>query len=152
MGENIFERFNSLFGEEGLAGLRADVANAASNDGDFVDVPHGDYEVKVTKIELGATGEKSKTPGRPMAKIWLIQSVFVMLVVMKKSFTKYSRNNCKFLQAKIVYIFTFMASPTLLLPIVQQKLMPVKSFIIRQSQPSTRLYLIQFRMVKFRSN
>ena len=70
MGENIFEKFNNLFGAEGLAGLKQDVANAASNTGDFVEVPKGEYEVKVVKIELGETGEKSKNPGMPMAKVW----------------------------------------------------------------------------------
>ena len=67
MGENIFERFNSMID---VAGLKQDVATAASSTGEFVDVPKGDYEVKVVKIELGETGEKSKTPGMPMAKIW----------------------------------------------------------------------------------
>ena len=67
MGENIFEKFNSMIDVEGL---KKDVETAASSDGDFVEVPHGDYEVKVTKIELGETGEKSKTPGMPMAKVW----------------------------------------------------------------------------------
>lgn len=67
MGENIFERFNSMMDIEGL---KHDVEDAANNSGDFVEVPKGDYEVKVTKIELGATGEKSKTPGAPMAKVW----------------------------------------------------------------------------------
>ena len=67
MGENIFEKFNSMVDVEGL---KADAAKAAENTGEFEEVPHGDYEVKVTKIELGATGEKSKTPGAPMAKVW----------------------------------------------------------------------------------
>ncbi len=67
MGENIFDKFNSMIDVDGL---KADVENAASKSGDFAEVPHGDYEVKVTKIELGATGEKSKTPGMPMAKVW----------------------------------------------------------------------------------
>lgn len=67
MGENIFEKFNSMIDVEGL---KKDVEEAANNSGDFVEVPHGDYEVKVTKIELGETGEKSKTPGMPMAKVW----------------------------------------------------------------------------------
>ena len=67
MGENIFEKFNSMIDVEGL---KQDVATAAESSGDFVEVPKGDYEVKVTKIELGETGEKSKTPGMPMAKIW----------------------------------------------------------------------------------
>lgn len=64
---DIFEKFNSMIDVEGL---KKDVETAASSDGDFVEVPHGDYEVKVTKIELGETGAKSKTPGMPMAKVW----------------------------------------------------------------------------------
>lgn len=67
MGENIFEKFNTMFD---MAGLKQDVANAGANTGDFVDVPKGNYEVKVVKIELGETGEKSKNPGMPMAKVW----------------------------------------------------------------------------------
>ena len=67
MGENIFEKFNSMIDVEGL---KKDVEEAANNSGDFVEVPHGDYEVKVVKIELGETGEKSKAPGMPMAKVW----------------------------------------------------------------------------------
>ena len=67
MGENIFEKFNNMIDVEGL---KKDVEEAANNSGDFVEVPRGDYEVKVVKIELGETGEKSKTPGMPMAKVW----------------------------------------------------------------------------------
>ena len=67
MGENIFEKFNAAFD---LDGLKSDIEQAASSTGEFVEVPHGDYEVKVVKIELGETGEKSKTPGMPMAKVW----------------------------------------------------------------------------------
>jgi hypothetical protein len=67
MGNEMFAKFNSMFDVEGL---KNDVASVGSNTGDFVDVPHGDYEVKVVKLELGATGEKSKTPGAPMAKVW----------------------------------------------------------------------------------
>lgn len=68
MGENIFEKFNSMIDVEGL---KKDADEAAANSGgDFVEVPFGDYEVKVSKIELGQTGEKSKTPGMPMAKVW----------------------------------------------------------------------------------
>lgn len=70
MGENIFEKFNNLFGAEGLAGLKHDVESAASSTGDFVEVPEGEYEVKVVKLELGETSEKSKNPGMPMAKVW----------------------------------------------------------------------------------
>ena len=67
MGENIFAKFNAMIDVEGL---KQDVETAATNTGDFVEVPVGDYEVKVTKIELGQTGERSKTPGMPMAKVW----------------------------------------------------------------------------------
>lgn len=67
MGENVFEKFNSMFD---LAGLKQDIESAASNDGDFVEVEDGNYEVKVTKLELGQTGEKSKNPGMPMLKVW----------------------------------------------------------------------------------
>lgn len=64
---DVFERFNSMFD---LAGLKQDIENAASNDGDFVEVEDGNYEVKVTKLELSQTGEKSKNPGMPMLKAW----------------------------------------------------------------------------------
>lgn len=67
MGDNIFAKFNEMMD---INGLKQDIANAATSTGDFVEVPHGDYEVKVTKIELGQTGEKSKNPGMPMAKVW----------------------------------------------------------------------------------
>ena len=67
MSENIFEKFNSMID---VAGLKEDVAKAAESSGDFVEVPKGDYEVKVTKIELGETGVNSKNPGMPMAKVW----------------------------------------------------------------------------------
>lgn len=67
MSENIFAKFNSMIDVEGL---KQDVETAANASGDFVEVPFGNYEVKVTKLELGATGEKSKTPGAPMAKVW----------------------------------------------------------------------------------
>lgn len=63
----LFAKFNEMLDVEGL---KKDVEAASSNSGDFEEVPFGDYEVKISKIELGATGEKSKTPGAPMAKIW----------------------------------------------------------------------------------
>jgi hypothetical protein len=67
MSENMFEKFNGMFD---LDGLKKDISEAATSSGDFVEVPKGDYEVKVVKIELGETGEKSKNPGMPMAKVW----------------------------------------------------------------------------------
>lgn len=65
MNEAMFEKFNSMFDVEGL---KKDMESVGT--GDYVEVPKGDYEVKITKIELGETGEKSKTPGMPMAKVW----------------------------------------------------------------------------------
>lgn len=71
MGENLFAKFNEMFGgESGLKDLQKEVEAASVSNVEFVEVPKGDYEVKVVKIELGETGEKSKTPGMPMAKVW----------------------------------------------------------------------------------
>ena len=67
MNNEMFAKFAEMIDVEGL---KKDIASAASNTGDFVEVPCGDYEVKVAKIELGATGPNSKTPGAPMAKVW----------------------------------------------------------------------------------
>ena len=71
MSNEMFAKFNEMFGgESGLADLKSDIETAASKDVAFVEVPKGDYEVKITKIELGETGEKSKTPGVPKASVW----------------------------------------------------------------------------------
>lgn len=67
MSENIFEKFNAMFDVEGL---KEDISKAEENSGEFVEVPKGDYEVKIVKLELGETSEKSKNPGAPMAKVW----------------------------------------------------------------------------------
>lgn len=67
MDNSIFERFNSTIDTEGL---KHDVETAAANDGEFLEVPDGHYETMVTKLELGETGERSKTPGMPMLKVW----------------------------------------------------------------------------------
>ena len=46
-----------------LEGLKKDIEDSANND--FKEVPHGTYEVAITKLELG---ESKK--GDPMVKIW----------------------------------------------------------------------------------
>ena len=51
-----------------LEGLKHDIEDSAN--GDFKEVPHGNYEVAITKLELGETGPNSKTPGAPMVKVW----------------------------------------------------------------------------------
>jgi hypothetical protein len=45
--------------------LQKDIAEQNTKTGDFVEVPHGDYEVKVVKIELGQSKKEL-----PMAKVW----------------------------------------------------------------------------------
>lgn len=46
-----------------LEGLKHDIEDSANND--FKEVPHGTYEVAITKLELG---ESKK--GDPMVKVW----------------------------------------------------------------------------------
>ena len=67
MPENIFEKFNLMFDVEGL---KEDINKAEESSGEFVEVPKGDYEVKIVKLELGETSERAKTPHAPMAKVW----------------------------------------------------------------------------------
>lgn len=67
MSNDIFEKFNAEFD---LEGLKSDIESAKNNSGDFPEIPHGDYEVKVVKIEMGLTGEKAKIPNAPKAVIW----------------------------------------------------------------------------------
>lgn len=49
-----------------LEGLKNDIAEAEANGGgNFKEVPHGTYEVEITKLELG---ESKK--GNPMVSVW----------------------------------------------------------------------------------
>lgn len=57
-----FSKFDDMVDVEGL---KADVEAAKNNTGDFEDVPHGEYEVTVEKLEL----TESKK-GDPMVSIW----------------------------------------------------------------------------------
>lgn len=59
---DMFEKWNS---NVDLAGLQKDVKDAQDNKGEYEAVPHGEYEVKVDKIEL-----KSSKKGDPMVSIW----------------------------------------------------------------------------------
>lgn len=52
------------------AGLEEDIKAAAENNIEFKEVPYGTYEVKVEKMELVETSDKSKKPGMPMVSIW----------------------------------------------------------------------------------
>ena len=60
---NIFEKWNS---NVDLKGLQDDVKDAENNKREFDKVAHGEYEVKVDKIELKATKATAKTPNAPM--------------------------------------------------------------------------------------
>ena len=58
-----FSKFDEQFD---LEGLKKDVAEAETNGGgNFREVPHGTYEVEITKLELG---ESKK--GNPMVSAW----------------------------------------------------------------------------------
>ena len=59
---NIFEKWNSNID---LAGLQQDIKDARDNNKEFKAVPHGEYEVKLDKLELKATKK-----GDPMVSAW----------------------------------------------------------------------------------
>ena len=67
MGENIFERFNSMFNTDALA---KDVAEANSGAVEKKDVPFGDYEVRVTKLVLEECTFDGDYKGMPQLNIW----------------------------------------------------------------------------------
>lgn len=62
MTQNLFAQFDKQFD---LAGLKDDIAKAADNQKDFEEVPDGDYEVAIQKMEL----RESKTK-KPMLTVW----------------------------------------------------------------------------------
>lgn len=59
---NIWEKFDKAIDVEGL---QKDVQEAAKNGANFREVPHGEYEVKIEKLEL----VESKA-GDPMVTVW----------------------------------------------------------------------------------
>lgn len=60
---NIWDKFDKNIDVEGL---KADAKEAAENGGgDFKEVPHGEYEVEVNKLEL-----RESKKGDPMLSIW----------------------------------------------------------------------------------
>lgn len=64
MAENIFDKWDK---EMDIEGLQKDVEESAKNggQGNYKEVPHGSYEVKVDKMEL-----KASKAGDPMVTIW----------------------------------------------------------------------------------
>lgn len=69
MEENIFSKFNEMFNTSEIA---AAVNEAASNSGDFEkkDVPFDNYEVKITKLEIGEHTFDDDFKGMPEAHVW----------------------------------------------------------------------------------
>ena len=59
---DMFEKWNS---NVDLAGLQKDIKDAQDNNKEFEAVPHGEYEVKLDKLELKATKK-----GDPMVSAW----------------------------------------------------------------------------------
>ena len=59
---DMFEKWNS---NVDLTGLQQDIKDAQNNNKEFEAVPHGEYEVKLDKLELKATKK-----GDPMVSAW----------------------------------------------------------------------------------
>ena len=59
---NMFDKWNSNID---LKGLQDDVKDAENNKREYDKVPHGEYEVKIDKMEL-----KASKKGDPMVSIW----------------------------------------------------------------------------------
>lgn len=59
---NIWDKFDNAIDTKGLV---ADVKDAQENGASYKDVPHGDYEVKIDKLELTASKADD-----PMVTIW----------------------------------------------------------------------------------
>ena len=67
MNEAVFEKFNEMFD---VSGLQQDIADAASGTVEKKDVPYGDYEVRIAKLELGECTFEGEYHGMPEAKVW----------------------------------------------------------------------------------
>ena len=64
MANNIFEQWDKAVD---MDGLQKDIQEAKENGkGDFKEVPHGQYEVSIEKMELKATKK-----GDPMVSVWM---------------------------------------------------------------------------------
>ena len=59
---DIFEKWNE---SADLKGLQDDIKDAQDNNREYEKVPHGEYEVKIDKMEL-----KASKKGDPMVSIW----------------------------------------------------------------------------------
>lgn len=67
MNNELYEKFNEMFDVEGL---QKDIEEAASGNVERKEVPFGDYEVKITKLELGECTFEGEYKGMPEAHVW----------------------------------------------------------------------------------
>lgn len=66
MGENMFDKFNEMFGD-----VAKDVEEAASGNVERKEVPFDDYEVRITKLEIVANDYKDGDYyGLPELSVW----------------------------------------------------------------------------------
>ena len=66
MGDNIFAKFDEMFG----ASLKQQVEEAGSANIEKKDVPYGDYEVRVTKLVMEECTFDGDYKGMPQLNIW----------------------------------------------------------------------------------
>lgn len=91
---NLFDEFDNQFN---AAELKADLNAVQSNNVERKEVPHGVYEVKITKLEL----VKSKK-GYPMVSVWFKivageykgQMIFMNQVLVNESGSSFGLHNC----------------------------------------------------------
>lgn len=106
---DIFDKLNASFD---LAGLKEDEAKAGEGM-DFEDVPHGDYEVKVVKLELTLTKETAKNPNAPMVRVWFEvltgeyknQKIFMNQMIHKGFGLRKANDFLKSLESGITVVF-----------------------------------------------
>ena len=69
MSDNVFAKFNEMFNASEIA---ASVKEASENSGDFErkEVPFDNYEVRVTKLEIGEHTFDDEYKGMPEAHVW----------------------------------------------------------------------------------
>lgn len=67
MDTAMFDKFNEMFDVEGL---QKDIEEAASGNVERKEVPFGDYEVKITKLELGENTFEGDYKGMPELHVW----------------------------------------------------------------------------------
>lgn len=66
--ENIFDQFDAMFNSEELAKSIEEV-NANNKPFEKKEVPYGNYEVKIVKLEIGAHDFDDDYKGKPVGKV-----------------------------------------------------------------------------------